>query len=146
MHPAARLKNTCSPNGIHYLIEFHGCPFQQLDSLEHWQAIMPAAVAGTSMEVLHSFFYPFEPQGLTGFLLLSSSHISVHTWPEKGYAACDLFTCASEAETDLALERLISSITHERVSVQKVTRGFQFFENGCAYSGFKLPHALAASA
>jgi spermidine synthase len=115
-----------NPNGIHYLIEFFGCDFEQMDSMKFWEKILPESVKGTSMEVLHSHFHKFKPQGITGFLLLSSSHISVHTWPDKGYAACDIFTCASEKETNLALERLKKAFIYEHINVQKINRGYQF--------------------
>lgn len=118
-------KNTL-PDGIHYLIEFFGCDAMQIDSRGFWNKIMSGAVEGTTMEVLHSYFHKFNPQGVTGFLLLSSSHISVHTWPEKGYAACDIFTCASQKETDVALKRLTASVSHEYVNIEKVNRGYQF--------------------
>jgi len=115
-----------NPNGIHYLIEFFGCDSEQIDAINFWERILPESVKGTSMEVLHSYFHKFDPHGITGFLLLSSSHISVHTWPEQKYVACDIFTCASEEETDLALGRLIDNVSHDRINLEKVNRGFQF--------------------
>lgn len=119
------MKNS-NPDGIHYLIEFFGCKPDQANSVEFWKKVLQASVRGTSMEVLHSYFYQFKPQGVTGFLLLSSSHISVHTWPDKGYAACDIFTCANEDETNLALNRLKKAVAHNHVNIEKVNRGYQF--------------------
>lgn len=119
------MKNS-TPDGIHYLIEFFGCDSAQIDSVDFWKKTLPDAVAGTSMEVLHSYFHKFEPQGVTGFLLLSSSHISVHTWPDQGYVACDIFTCASEEETRLAFERLKKEVTHDHLNADVVNRGYQF--------------------
>jgi len=119
------MKNN-NPDGIHYLIEFFGCDAEQIDSKTFWEKVLSESVKGTTMKVLHSYFHKFSPRGITGFLLLSSSHISVHTWPEKGYAACDIFTCASKKETDLALERLTESVTHDNISVEKINRGYQF--------------------
>ena len=89
------MKNN-NPDGIHYLIEFFGCDAEQIDSKTFCEKVLSESVKGTTMKVLHSYFHKFSPRGITGFLLLSSSHISVHTWPEKGYAACDIFTCASK--------------------------------------------------
>lgn len=115
-----------SPNGIHYLIEFFGCNSKQIDSITFWKKTLTESVRGTSMEILHSHFHKFKPQGITGFLLLSSSHISVHTWPDKGYVACDIFTCANEKETNLAFERLKRTVTCDHISTQKINRGYQF--------------------
>ena len=120
------MKNISNPNGIHYLVEFFGCDAEQVDSIDFWKKALPESVVGTSMEVLHSHFYKFEPQGVTGFLLLSSSHISVHTWPDRGYVACDIFTCASKKETKATFERLKKSIFHENISFDVVNRGYQF--------------------
>lgn len=114
------------PDGIHYLIEFFGCDAEQIDSVDFWKRILPESVEETSMEVLHSYFHKFEPQGVTGFLLLSSSHISVHTWPDLGYVACDIFTCATKEETDLAFERLKKEVSCEHMNADVVNRGFQF--------------------
>jgi len=114
------------PDGIHYLIEFFGCDTRQINSIEFWKKMLPDCLDGTSMKVLHGYFYKFKPQGITGFLLLSSSHISVHTWPDQKYVACDIFTCASEEETDLAFKRLSDEVIHEHMNMEKVNRGFQF--------------------
>ncbi len=119
------MKNSI-PNGIHYLIEFFGCDAEQINSVDFWKKTLPQSVEGTSMEVLHSYFHKFEPQGVTAFLLLSSSHISVHSWPDKKYAACDIFTCASEKETNIALERLKEAVSNDHTNIQKVNRGYQF--------------------
>lgn len=115
-----------SPNGIHYLIEFFGCSMRQIDSIDFWKKVLPESVEGTSMEVLHSYFHKFKSQGITGFLLLSSSHLSVHTWPEQQYAACDIFTCASEKETRLVFKKLLKSVIHDHVNAEKINRGYQF--------------------
>jgi len=123
------------PNGIHYLIEFFGCNFKQIDSVEFWKKVLPESIEGTPIEILHSHFHKFEPQGITGFLLLSSSHISVHTWPDKGYAACDIFTCADEETTNIVYGRLKKAISHDHINLEKINRGYQFlslpiFSNG----------------
>ncbi|MGW8185182.1 MAG: adenosylmethionine decarboxylase [Candidatus Moraniibacteriota bacterium] len=119
------IKNTI-PNGIHYLIEFFGCSAEQIDAMDFWKKTLPASVDGTSMEVLHSYFHKFQPQGITGFLLLSSSHVSIHTWPDRGYVACDIFTCASKEETELVFKRLKKEISHKHISFEVVNRGYQF--------------------
>lgn len=114
------------PDGIHYLIEFFGCDPKQIDSEDFWKRVLPKSIEGTSMEILHSYFHKFQPQGITGFLLLSSSHISIHTWPDQGYVACDIFTCASKEETETAFERLKKEVSHEHINADVVNRGYQF--------------------
>jgi S-adenosylmethionine decarboxylase len=80
--PPLTMKNS-KPDGFHFLLEFFGCDVEQINSMDFWQRELRASIAGTSMEVLHDFYYQFTPEGITGYLLLSSSHISIHTWPEN---------------------------------------------------------------
>lgn len=119
------MKNS-NPDGIHYLIEFFGCDKDQINSVDFWKKTMLNSVKGTSIEILHSYFYEFRPCGVTGFLLLSSSHISVHTWPNRNYAACDIFTCASKEETNIIFERMKKKVFHDHMNVEKINRGYQF--------------------
>jgi S-adenosylmethionine decarboxylase len=115
----------CGTQGVHYIINFFGCDEKQLDSMDFWKDVLPASIAQTNIAILHSHFYKFEPQGITGFLLLSASHISIHTWPEKNYVACDVFTCSSEEDTQKILDYLMKSITHGKVEIKKIKRAYR---------------------
>jgi len=110
--------------GAHYTIDFFGCDPHQLNSLEFWRRELPASAHSARMDILHSYFHRFDPQGITGFLLLSSSHISFHTWPEYNYVACDVFSCSNDEETYRAVLHLKSVITHKRVEMNKIKRGY----------------------
>ena len=118
------------PDGFHFLLEFFGCDINQINDIDFWRTELHAAIEGTTMESLHDFFFKFEPHGITGYLLLSSSHISIHTWPENGYVVCDVFTCSTEAETEKAVQYLKDQITHDRVEVRKIQRGFKVSRRG----------------
>jgi len=89
------------------------------------------SVSGTSMKVLHPHFYKFNPEGLTGYLLLSTSHISVHTWAELRYAACDVFSCAGDDETEKTVRHIVEMVIHDRVKIKKLKRGFRVKANNC---------------
>jgi S-adenosylmethionine decarboxylase proenzyme len=115
-----------SPDGLHYLISFFGCDSEQLNSVEFWKEVLPASLNGTTMTVLNSHFYKFNPHGITGFLLLSASHIAVHTWPEYNYVACDIFSCSGEEETKKAVDYLIKNIKNSRTKIQKICRGYKY--------------------
>lgn len=110
--------------GAHYTIDFFGCDPHQLNSLEFWKLALPQAAADANMDILHSYFHKFDPQGITGFLLLSSSHISFHTWPEYNYVACDVFSCSNDEETYKAVDCLKKFIEHKRTEVHKIKRGY----------------------
>lgn len=127
-----------NPNGIHYLIEFFGCDKEQINSVDFWKEALNNSVKGTSMEILHSYFHEFKPCGITGFVLLSSSHISVHTWPNRDYVACDIFTCATEEDTNIAFERLKNEVSHKHMNSQKINRGYQFLSLPIFCSGEQM--------
>lgn len=115
-----------NPNGIHYLIEFFGCNDEQINSVEFWKKILPESIEKSKMTVLESFFYEFNPQGITGFLLLSSSHLSVHTWPEHQYVVCDIFSCSGEDDTQKVIDYLVQNIKHSNIEIKKIKRGFVY--------------------
>ncbi len=121
------MKNS-NPDGIHYFMEFFGCDSQQIDTIDFWKDILPRSVEGTNVKILHDYFYKFEPQGITAFLLLSASHISMHSWPEYGYVACDVFACGEEKDTDTIVNHLSEYIPHAQVKINKVIRGFKVRE------------------
>ncbi|MCH7988747.1 MAG: adenosylmethionine decarboxylase, partial [Planctomycetes bacterium] len=64
-----------------------------LNNLEFIEASMRAAAAEARATVVNSSFHKFGPQGISGVLVLAESHLSVHTWPEHGYAATDIYVC-----------------------------------------------------
>lgn len=114
-----------APDGIHYLIEFFGCGPQQLDDIAFWQGILTKAVAASDVTILNEHFYRFTPHGITGYLLLSASHISIHTWPEYGYAACDVFSCGAEDATREIVKHIKSELRHEKIKTRKLKRGYK---------------------
>lgn len=80
-----------------------------------------AAHAGGAT-ILHSYFHQFSPHGVTGFLLLAESHISVHTWVDEGFAAFDIFTCGN-MDTNKALEVIREGLRPRDASVRRFVRG-----------------------
>jgi spermidine synthase len=125
MEKKKHLKNI-NPNGDHYIINFYGCDQDQINSVGFWKKILPNSIKGSQMTVLKDYFYKFSPQGVTGFLLLSSSHISIHTWPEHRYVSCDVFSCSPEKETKDAVDYLVKNIQHANVEITKIKRGFVY--------------------
>jgi S-adenosylmethionine decarboxylase proenzyme len=110
--------------GGHYILDFFGCDPEQLNSIKFWQENLTESANAAGMEILHNHFHEFTPQGITGFLLLSTSHISMHTWPEFGYVACDVFSCSDDNETRKAVDYLKKSINHKTCEVEFVERGY----------------------
>lgn len=116
--------NNVSPTGIHYLLSFFGCDAKQIDSTKFWKKILSESVSKTDMKIIGSIFHRFTPHGITGLLLLSSSHLSIHTWPEYGYVACDLFSCSKKGNNEKVINSLLKNIKHTKYEIRKLKRGY----------------------
>jgi S-adenosylmethionine decarboxylase len=92
--------------GCQLILELYDCPARLLDDPEHVAGTMLAAVEASGATVIQPFFHQFAPQGVSGVVIISESHFSIHTWPEYGYAALDVFTCGDVIDMDAAAESL----------------------------------------
>ena len=106
--------------GTHIIAELFGC--QKIDNLKFVGQSLKEAARICGATVLHTKLHRFSPQGVTGYILLAESHISVHTWPEHGYAAIDVFTCGL-MDTEKAAHYLASQFGAQKVEIQKIMRG-----------------------
>ena len=88
----------------HILFTLRGCPFGLLDDEAHIRNVLANAATLSESTLLGIQSHKFQPQGVTAVALLAESHISIHTWPEKGMAVCDVFTCGDSAEPEKAVE------------------------------------------
>ena len=84
--------------GRHILCEAYGCDKEILNDVRHVEKIMVAAALAAGAEVREVAFHHFSPQGVSGVVVISESHLAIHTWPEFGYAAIDVFTCGDTVD------------------------------------------------
>ncbi|MES2756897.1 MAG: adenosylmethionine decarboxylase [Pseudomonadota bacterium] len=111
------------PAGIHLLADFHGVDGGLLLSCDTIDALLREAALAAGATILHGHFHSFGPQqGVTGVLLLAESHISIHTWPEYGFAAADIFMCG-DAQPQLALGIIGRALSPSSSSIQTISRG-----------------------
>ena len=111
-------------DGTHLLADLFGCA--GLDDIELVRRALSAAVAAAGATLLELKLHGFGiGQGVTGVALLAESHISIHTWPERNYAAVDIFLCGSRHKVRDALTALITALAAERVQEQCIERGFR---------------------
>ena len=90
----------------HILFDLKDCPFKLLDDARFVRNSLFHASLLSESEIIKIDFHKFYPQGVTAFAMLADSHISIHTWPEKGIAYCDIFTCGDHCQPELAVEYL----------------------------------------
>ena len=107
--------------GKHLIVEFRGVDNKLLNDIAFIETHLRRASHAAQCTILHSYAHPFEPQGVTCFVALAESHISIHTWPEHGYAAIDVFMCGYKDPT-IALEHLIDVFRPTDIQVQQLDR------------------------
>ena len=117
-HFAVRNGVRCA--GAHLIIDLHGA--KRLDDIEHIEATLRHCVEAARATLLHIHLHHFQPNGVSGVAVLAESHISIHTWPEVGYAALDVFMCGS-ADPDLCIPVLREAFSAKRVEVNELLRG-----------------------
>lgn len=81
--------------GRHFLLNLYGCSFVLLNDEHFLMDLLENAAIASGATVIQTIFKKFNPQGVTVICLLSESHISIHTWPEEGKAAVDIYTCGN---------------------------------------------------
>ena len=92
--------------GRHVLAEFFECDPNTLNSIDKVEKYMMEAALECGATIVQKCFHMFSPYGVSGVVIISESHLAIHTWPELGYAAVDLFTCGSKCDPKVAYEFL----------------------------------------
>jgi S-adenosylmethionine decarboxylase proenzyme len=109
--------------GRHLLIELQDCNKEVLNDLSFLRDAMITAAIDCGATVLGESFHHFSPQGVSGVVIIAESHLSIHTWPEYGYAAVDVFTCGTSVEPKKAAEVLIEKLGAKSHSLMEISRG-----------------------
>jgi len=119
-HFAVRNGVRCA--GVHLIVDLRGA--ERLDDIDHIEATLRRCVAAARATLLHIHLHHFQPSGVSGVAVLAESHISIHTWPEAGYAALDVFMCGS-ADPDACIPVLREAFAAKEVVVDELLRGKQ---------------------
>ena len=109
--------------GRHVAIDTWGVDFELLNNAELLQHHMVEAAEACGATVLSVQSKQFDPQGATVLVLLSESHLSIHTYPERGFAALDCYTCGDTVDPEVAIEYLVKILNPEKVYARKIIRG-----------------------
>jgi S-adenosylmethionine decarboxylase proenzyme len=108
--------------GEHYLVDFHACEPNLLKFVDPIRKIVLRAAKECGATILQNFFHQFEPEGVSGVLTIAESHISIHTWPENGFVAADIFTCG-KMQPQIAVDIMSESFRARKVILKRVVRG-----------------------
>jgi len=108
--------------GRHLLVEYHDCSREVLNDLGAIENLMCNAALAAKATVVGKVFHPFFPHGVSGVVVVEESHLSIHTWPEHGYAAVDFFTCG-DCVPEQAHQVLFEGLEARTAEVMHVTRG-----------------------
>lgn len=102
--------------GRHALLDLYGCEPAILNDAEYLQQLFKQTAIDLECTVVEEVFHHFAPHGVSGMVVIAESHLAIHTWPEHGYAAVDLFTCNETTDlpelVDLLRDRLQASEVH----------------------------------
>ena len=109
--------------GRHLILELWGCDAESINSIATIERAMTDTVEACGATLLDLRVYPFTPIGVTGVAILSESHMMIHTWPEHGYAAVDVFTCGYHTDPAEAVPVLRRYFHPERIQVMEMNRG-----------------------
>lgn len=109
--------------GRHILAEVYGCDRAILNDPSRVEEILVAAALESGAEVREVAFHQFSPQGVSGVVVISESHLAVHTWPELGYAALDVFTCGDSVDPWDACNYIVERFRAETITATETKRG-----------------------
>ena len=109
--------------GKHLLLELKDCDKEVLDDLDFLKSTLLTAASEAGAMVLGESFHRFNPHGVSGVVIIAESHLFIHTWPEYGYAAADIFTCGDSVQPEKAAETLVEKLGSKDHSVIEMQRG-----------------------
>ncbi len=109
--------------GRHILAEIYGCNSDLLNDKNFIEKTMVDAALKCGAEVREVAFHKFSPQGVSGVVIISESHLTIHTWPELGYAAVDVFTCGYNINPWDACNYMTELFKAKNMTAQEIKRG-----------------------
>lgn len=109
--------------GTHLLIEFYNCDQKVLNDEKSLKKLFVEAARKANATVVDQVFHKFSPHGVSGVVVISESHLALHTWPEYGYAAVDVFTCGTEIDPWVAQRVIQEGLQAESSTAIEMKRG-----------------------
>lgn len=109
--------------GRHILLELYDCDAKQISDVNAVQQIMVSAARATGATIIDVVFHTFNPQGVSGVVVIAESHLAVHTWPEHHLASIDIYTCGRHVNPWKAYPLLRKGFKARRMTAMELKRG-----------------------
>ena len=109
--------------GQHVLAELFECDPNILNNVTMVEKLMTEAALECGATIVQKCFHMFNPYGVSGVVIIAESHLAIHTWPELGYAAVDLFTCGDKCDPKVSYEYLKKMFNSRNASYTELKRG-----------------------
>lgn len=109
--------------GRHIMAEYHGCDPLVIGDRDTVRLLMLECVRLMDATIVTDVFHAFNPHGVSGVVVICESHAAIHTWPERGIASVDIFTCGANIKPFAALDFLKHGFGAGRRSVMEISRG-----------------------
>lgn len=115
--------------GRHILVEFYQCNQDILNDVARVRDMMMEATRQSGATLVTENFHHFSPYGVSGVIVIAESHLTIHTWPEYGYAAVDLFTCGETVDPWIAFDILKKGLDCQETQHNEMKRGILNFSD-----------------
>lgn len=109
--------------GRQLIVEYYGCNAQKLSDVAFIEAVLVQAAEVARASVISAHFHHFSPTGVSGVVIIQESHLTIHTWPEYGYAAVDFFTCGDDVDPEGAKQWLARQLDAREAASREMLRG-----------------------
>lgn len=109
--------------GHHTLFDLHDCDVSRLGDCKTVRAALLEAVRQSGGTIVAEVFHQFSPHGVSGVVVIAESHLTIHTWPERAFAAVDLFTCSATLDHTLVGRHVAAALGSARVERKTFARG-----------------------
>src|SRR5215813_6486513 len=109
--------------GHQIVLDLYDCARERLDSVDVVRTALIQTARAIGVTIVEAVFHKFSPWGVSGVVVIAESHLAIHTWPERRYAAVDIFTCGDVLEPKIAADYLAEMLGAGRVSQVRLERG-----------------------
>ncbi len=109
--------------GRQILVEFYDCNSDRINDVSYIESVFLEATRKSGATIISHNFHKFSPHGVSGVVVIAESHVTIHSWPEYGYAAVDIFTCGDTIDPWTIQEHLKKALESDNISSMEMKRG-----------------------